>query len=72
MIRYNSNKRQPFSYAEAIRECKKHKINYFFARYENGGIMLVIDSPGYGPIPYRGSICAGKVRTKAPSASGAA
>lgn len=60
MINYNSNNNQPRSYKVAINECKRIDAPYKFVRYENGGIMLCINSPSYGWFAFRGSDCYGQ------------
>ena len=60
MINYNSDNNQPWSYQVAINECKRIGAKYKFVRYENGGLMLCINSPSYGWFPYRGSDCYGQ------------
>ena len=57
---YNSNNNQPWSYQVAINECKRVGSPYKFVRYENGGIMLCINSLSNGWFPYRGSDCSGQ------------
>lgn len=59
MLNFNNSLRQPWSYQAAINECKRVGAEYKFVRYENGGIMLAINSPTYGWFPYRGTRCSG-------------
>jgi hypothetical protein len=63
-MNYNWQSRQPFSYINAIMECKLQTIPYKFVRYENGGMMLAICSPTHGWFPFRGSLCTGQPQPK--------
>jgi hypothetical protein len=59
MLNFNPDPRQPYSYQNAINECRRVRASYKFVRYENGGIMLAINSPTYGWMLYRGTQCSG-------------
>lgn len=57
---FNPDPSQNFSYQNAINECRRIGSAYKFVRFENGGLMLCINSPTSGWLPYRGSVCEGK------------